>query len=71
MKMKQVRHEMERARTLLEMIKKREKLKRDRTQLLLDIFDKQLDRVLNGQVRILDTFAYLYFKGAYIFGRRT
>jgi hypothetical protein len=41
MKMRQVRHEMERARTLLEQIKKREKLKNDRVLLLQQIFEMQ------------------------------
>jgi hypothetical protein len=61
MKMKQVRHEMERARTLLEMIKKREKLKRDRLQLLIDTFDLQVQRVLNGEVTSILIFVISYF----------
>jgi len=41
MKMKQLRHEMERSRTLLEMIKKREKMKKDKIEVMLQIFELQ------------------------------
>jgi hypothetical protein len=47
--MKQVRHEMERSRTLLEMIKKREKLKRDKLQVIEDSFNLQIERIMNGE----------------------
>lgn len=41
MKLRQLRQEMERARTLLEMIKKRERLKRDHAAVIADMFDLQ------------------------------
>eukprot|EP01114_Cavostelium_apophysatum_P001159 TRINITY_DN10990_c0_g1_i1.p1 TRINITY_DN10990_c0_g1~~TRINITY_DN10990_c0_g1_i1.p1 ORF type:complete len:471 (+),score=133.82 TRINITY_DN10990_c0_g1_i1:1427-2839(+) len=41
-RMRQLRHEMERARTLLEMIKKRERLKRDYVHICEQIFEAQL-----------------------------
>ncbi len=44
-KLKQLRHEMERARILLEQIEKREKLKKDRVTLLNRIFELQMQLV--------------------------
>lgn len=46
LRLRQLRAEMERARNLLEMIKKREKLKRER----LELFDTILDAQLNNLV---------------------
>lgn len=47
LKMRQLRHEMERARTLLEQIKKREKLKKDRMEVIAEIFELQCEQVHN------------------------
>lgn len=47
LKMRQLRHEMERARTLLEQIKKREKLKKDRLEVFAQIFELQCEQVHN------------------------
>jgi len=41
MRMKQLRHEMERSRTLLEMMKKREKMKRHKVEAMIELFDTQ------------------------------
>jgi len=45
MRMKQLRHEMEKSRTLLEMIKKREKMKKDKIEVMNEIFELQIIQI--------------------------
>jgi len=48
LKLKQLRREFEHARTLLEMIKKREKLKRDYLYFYAQVFESQLENIRDG-----------------------
>lgn len=50
-KMLELRFELERVRTILEMVRKREKLKKDHVQVLCDIFENQVQSATEEMVQ--------------------